>query len=213
MNAKELVTRIRTELHPGDHDNLVVKLIETGQAPRAVIQTFAAEENHIVSSDWRTFLALASKAEEPNARAFFTLLAGGEELVLPMLPALAEASGMSAKDFQNYEPFPGCQAYPAYQAWMALNGDPADVILAILANFTAWGGYCARMAKGLREHYGFGDEACAFVDFFATPAPQLEERAIAAIQASLDAGWQPKHAWRYGRLLQAYELQFWSTLA
>ena len=42
MNAKELVTRIRTELHPGEHDNLVVKLIETGQAPRAVIATFAA---------------------------------------------------------------------------------------------------------------------------------------------------------------------------
>jgi CRP-like cAMP-binding protein len=45
MNAKELVTRIRTELHPGEHDNLVVKLIETGQAPRAVIATFAAEDS------------------------------------------------------------------------------------------------------------------------------------------------------------------------
>jgi thiaminase len=213
MNAKELVTRIRTELHPGEHENLVVQLIEKGEAPRSVIQTFAAEENHIVSSDWRTFLALASRAAEPKARGFFTLLAGGEELVLPMLEPLALAAGMSAKDFHNYEPFPGCQAYSAYQAWLAMNGEPTDVILALLANFTAWGGYCARMATGLREHYGFSDEACAFVDFFATPAPQLEDQAITAIQAAIDSGWQPKRAWRYGRMLQAYELEFWSTLA
>lgn len=213
MNAKDLVAQIRTALHPGDHENLVVSLIETGKAPRAVIATFAAEENHIVPSDWRTFLALASKASEPNARAFFTLLAGGEELVHPMLEPLAKAAGMSSKDFHTYEPYPGCQAYPSFLAWMALNADPSDAILAILANFTAWGGYCARMAKGLREHYDFDDEACQFVDFFATPAPQLEERAIAAVQAAVDSGWQPKHAYRYGRQLQAYELEFWSTLA
>jgi hypothetical protein len=98
-------------------------------------------------------------------------------------------------------------------AWLALNAEPADVVLALSANFAAWGGYCAAIAEALRRHYGFKDEACGFFDLFAEPAPELEQKAQAAVQAGLDAGRVDEHAvYRYGRLLGSYEASFWHAL-
>lgn len=82
-----------------------------------------------------------------------------------------------------------------------------------LAANAAWGSYCATLSVALRAEYGFGDEACAFVDFFATPAAELEELAIASIQQALDGGRPVGQGREYGRLLQEYELMFWNTLA
>ena len=43
--------------------------------------------------------------------------------------------------------------------------------------------------------------------------PGFRERALAVVQAGLDAGDDPLEAARGARLLQAYELQFWDALA
>jgi thiaminase len=212
MKARDLIQRVRAELRPGSNDNAFVTMIERGAAPRAAIRMFAAEEHHVVSSDTRTFLTLATKASEPRARDFFMSLAAGEAASSALLPPFANAAGMSSDELLAYEPSAGCQAFSAYEAWLAMNGETTDVILAYLLNISEWDGSCARMATGLRQHYGFGDEACGFVDFFATPDGELEDQAVAAVQAALDAGWRPKHAVRYGRLLQAYDAQFWATL-
>jgi hypothetical protein len=54
-----------------------------------------------------------------------------------------------------------------------LNGEPAATAAGIFANFAAFGRYCADVAAGMREHYGFGDDACAFFDFFAADVPEI----------------------------------------
>jgi hypothetical protein len=182
-------------------------------APLSVVGALALEEQRIVASDWRSFLTLAARCGEPAGRAFFGALAQGEGLALPTLAPLVAACGVDEAAARAYRPLPGCQAYPSFLAWLALNAEPAAATLAILANFSAWGGYCATIAEALRNHYGLTDEACGFFDFFATPAPELEEQAIAAVQAGLDAGRPLDEAREHGRLLQAYELMFWNTLA
>jgi hypothetical protein len=209
-SAPELLDTVRRELAPDEGENRFVPLVEQGKAPRAAIGALAAEEMRIVASDWRSFLALAARSQDPAARGFFTALAQGESLALPMLTPLAEAAGV---DPGSYQTRPGCQAYPSFVSWLALNAEPAAAVLAILANFAAWGQYCATIGTGLREHYGFDDTACGFFDFFATPVPELEDQAIAAVQAGIDAGVPLDAARDHGRLLQSYELMFWNTLA
>lgn len=213
-SARGLLETIRDELAPAESENRLVPLIAQGRAAPTVFATIAAEERHIVTSDWRSFLTLAARSSEPTAREFFAGLAQGESLALAKLTALADATGMTESTLADYEPLAGCQAYPAYFAWLALNGEPADVIVAIVANFAAWGDYCATIASAMREHYGFADEACGFFDFFATPIPEVVEQAVAAVQAGIDAGRSSaREARRYGRLFQSYELMFWNTLA
>lgn len=214
LSARELLESIRAELAPAESENRLVPLIESGQAPRSVFATLAAEESHIVRSDWRSLHLLASRATEQTAREFFAGLAQGEGLALGKLAALAAAGGMNEKELAAYEPMAGCQAYPAYFSWLALNGEAADVIVGVVANFAAWGDYCGRIAAAMREKYGMDDEACGFFDFFATPVPEAIEQAVAAVQAGIDAGrGSEREARRYGRLFQSYELMFWNTIA
>jgi hypothetical protein len=210
-SARELLEEIQAELAPRDDDNRLVPSITAGRAPRAVFAALAAEEKLITLSDWRSFHALAARADEPHARVFFGGLAPGEQQANGMLDALLAATG---PDHGKELPRAGCQAYPAYVAWLALNGESSATAAGIFANFAAFGRYCKDVAAAMRQHYGFTSEQCAFFDFFAADVPEIEEQALAAIQAGLDAHrLDRREAHRCARLFQSYELLFWNTLA
>lgn len=207
--ARNLLETTIRSLAPDSAANPFVPLVERGEAPREALARLALEQHWVIPADRRAFQHLARRAD-PAAAAYFTALATGEELAAQHLVAFARACGVPDERVCTYVPLPGCQAYPAYVSWLALNASPSDTVLALAANFSAWGGYCARMAKGLRTHYGFTDEACAFFDFFAAPAPDLDEQARAAVQTGLDdATLDRASAHTYGTLLQKYERMFW----
>jgi TENA/THI-4/PQQC family len=208
-----LLEVVRSELAPAEGANRLVPLVAEGRLPPERLAALAGEEYRIIHSDRRSFLVLAARFPEPPAVDFFVGLAQGETLALSKLLAFAAALGLDEAALQAYEPRPGCQAYPAYVAWLALNGSQADAALALVANFAAWGSYCGAVAEGLRRHYAMDDEAVGFFDFFATPVPEVEAQASAVAQASLRAGEPPPSARRHARLVQAYELMFWNTLA
>ncbi|MCI3278454.1 transcriptional regulator [Streptomyces cylindrosporus] len=212
--ATELLRTTTSQLAPDPHANPLVPLIARGEAPLDTLATLALEQRRVIPADRTAFLHLAQRAAgEPEAAAFFTMLAEGETLAGERLEPFAAACGVDEARFHAYEPLPGCQAYPAYVAWLALNASPTDTVLAITANFSAWGGYCETIARALRTDYGFKDESCAFFDFFAQPAPELDERATAAVQAGLDTGTLDEEAAHgYGRLLQSYEALFWESI-
>ncbi|MEU6141033.1 transcriptional regulator [Streptomyces sp. NPDC047081] len=213
--ATELLRTTTSQLAPDPRANPLIPLIARGEAPLDTLATLALEQRRVIPADRTAFLHLAQRArEEPDAAAFFTMLAEGEALAEERLGPFAAACGIDEARTRSYEPLPGCQAYPAYVAWLALNASPTDAVLAITANFSAWGGYCETIARALRTDYGFRDESCAFFDFFAQPAPELDERARAAVQAGLDTGTlDEERAHTYGSLLQSYEAMFWATLS
>ncbi|MEV0260177.1 transcriptional regulator [Streptomyces sp. NPDC050617] len=213
--AEEVVAEAVRELSPDTAANRFVPLVAEGKAPREAVAAFALEQHHIITSDRRSFhqLALRSTAD-PSVVPFFDALAQGETVALERLGSLTAACGLDDAAVRAYEPRAGCQAYPAYAAWLALHAEPADVVIALAVNFAAWGDYCATMRDALREHYGFDAEACGFFDFFAEPDPKAAEQCLSAVRSGLDAGRVTERlAHRYGRLLQAYELMFWNTLA
>jgi len=219
--ARELLENTARKLAPDPHANRLLPLIARGAAQRSTLAALALEQRHVIAADRRAFLHLAERsavgagmpAVERESAAFFEMLAEGEALAQERLVAYAAAVGVDEARAAAYEPLVDCHSYPACVAWLALNGSPADVVLALGANFATWGGYCATIAEALRRHYGFDDEACGFFDFFAEPAPELERRALAAVQAALDAGRVDEtEAHRYGRMLQGYEAQFWHAL-
>src|SRR5690606_6466882 len=179
---------------------------------RTVLAALALEQRWVIPADRRAFLHLAQRSD-PHAAAYFTALAEGEALAAEHLRTFTAACGVDEARAEAYTPLPGCQSYPAYVAWLALNAEPPDVVLALTANFSAWGGYCATIAEALRAHYGFTEEARAFFTFFAEPAPDLEHEATEAVRTALQEGRLNKHRARlYARLLQTYEAAFWTAL-
>jgi thiaminase len=209
-----LLEMVRRELAPTEGANRFVQLVNEGRLPVDRLAAVAGEEYWIGESDRRSFLYLAARFPDPPAVDFFLGLAAVESPARTQLLRYAAALGLGEQDLQAYEQKPGCQAYASYVAWLALNGSLSDVSLALVANFAAWGSYCGAVARGLRRRYGLKDEDVEFFDFFATPAPEVEQQASAVAQHSLGAGGTlPDSTRRHARLVQAYELMFWNTLA
>jgi TENA/THI-4/PQQC family len=205
MEAAELLAVVLAELAPVQQrlaEHRYLAELEAGRVPLESLRAFAGEQRAIITSDRRSFEHLAQRFPRPPAGDFFREMAAGEAEALRLLEPFGAAVGLGA----DYEPLPGYQAYPAYVAWLALNGSPADVALAFLANLESWGRSCARMRDALRPRYDAN--AVAFFDFFAAPPAGFEERALALIATG-----EPASARRATRLLQAYELLYWDTLA
>jgi thiaminase len=205
MDAVGLLALVRAELAPIERSlvgHRYLAELEGGRVPVEALRAFAGEQRAIVASDRTSFEHLAGRFPEPPAGELFRELAAGESEALRLLERFAAAVGLRGK----YEPLAGCQAYSAYVAWLALNGSPADVVLAFLANLETWGRSCARMRDALRPAYG--DDAVAFFEFFAQTPQGFEERALALVATG-----EPSSARRAARLLQAYELLYWDTLA
>ncbi|GAA2825574.1 thiaminase II/PqqC family protein [Crossiella cryophila] len=210
--AQETLAGLRDVLGHADGENRLVPRIAAGEAPVAVFAALAGEQYRVISSDWRSLLHLAARAETPAAKQYFATMAAGEGIALERVVDFAAAAGLDEDGLRDYQPLPGCQAYPSYLAWLALNGDITSVILALNVNFGAWGEYCGTVSRALESHYGFSEAGRGFFDFFAAPAPQLLELAMDAVRAGLEAGDSVHAAHGYGRLLQAYELSFWNSL-
>jgi thiaminase len=181
--------------------------------PEERLRALAGEQHAIVSSDRRSFAQLAARFPFGLAGAFFLGMAEGEGVALDKLRGLCDWLGMTDDELRAHEPHPGAQAYPAFVAWLALNGSRADVVLAFLANLAVWGENCGKAAAALREAYGASDDAVAFFDFFASPPADFEPRALEVLGEGLGAGDSPVLARRASRLLQAHELSFWDALA
>ncbi|MEU6235124.1 transcriptional regulator [Kitasatospora sp. NPDC047058] len=218
MNQRvaEQLHALQRELSHDDEVPALVAAVAAGRAPLTVLAELAAQQQRIITSDRRSLLLLATRCADRPVGAWFATLADGESAALRTLPALGAACGLTPAEAAARPPLPGCQAYPAYLAWLALNGRPAAVVAALVANFTAWGGYCATVGTGLRRHYAFSDESCAFFDFFAQPATELERQAAEALGPDAGATGLDDHtiaaAREYGTVLQAYEGMFWQTL-
>jgi thiaminase len=216
QSATELVARTRDELAgtaKAIRSHRFLQLLRARAVPDERLRALAGEQNLIVASDRRSFAQLAARFPSGLAGGWFLSMAEGEGVALDLLRGLTGWLGMTEEQLESYEPRPGAQAYPAFVAWLALNGSRADVVLAFLANLAAWGENCAQVAAALRESYCAPDEAVGFFDFFANPPADFEANALAVLDEALAAGDSRLRARRATRLLQSYELYFWDALA
>ena len=209
----EELRRDLADVEPTIRSHRLLAGLEARRVPEGRLRAFAGEQFAILTSDRHSFAFLAGRYRAGPAGDLFLSMAEGEGQALSLLDGFAGWLGMGPDDLLSYEPRAGAQAYPAFVAWLALNGSRAEVVLAFLANLTAWGANCGRVAAALRDRYRAEEEAVAFFDFFATPPARFEQRALAVVDEGLRAGDSPHRARRAARLLQAYELLFWDTLA
>jgi len=215
-DAQALVDELRRELAPLEtriRSHVFLRRLEAGEIGEDRLRAFAGEQYHVLRSDRRSFAQLAARYPDDPSGSVFLTLAAGEGEALSRLHQFAAALDLSNDSLVTYEPQPGCQAYPAFVAWLALNGSRLDLAVAFLVNLDAWGVNCARMRRALADRYKLASVALGFFDYFATPSVSLREQITSVADAGMAAGDQPAHARRAARLLQAYELLFWDTLA
>ncbi|GAA2146195.1 hypothetical protein GCM10009760_35640 [Kitasatospora kazusensis] len=213
QDARELYARVTAELAPAAAHNQLVELVESGSAPVEALRRIAGEEYRIIRSDRRSFALMAARFADPAPTGeLFLGLAQGEGQALPLLLDYATALGLDPAALDSYEPRAAAQAYPHHLAWLAQFGSRSEIMLALLANFGFWGGYCARIAAALPRHYGLTEADAAFFTFFADLPPGFEQTALSTLQHGLDAGEDPAAALRAARMMQSYEAAFWDSV-
>ncbi len=214
-DARELIAETRAQ-RKAVEDKLFahpyLSAVEEGRISKEKLRLFAGEQYYIINSDLRSVALLVSRQGHGPNRDFFLGALRGEAAARDALLAFAGALEMSEDDLRAYEPMPGCQAYPAYVAWLAAYASAADFAAAFLVNLPAWGGSCARLSAALKSKHGLSSEAVAFFDLFAAPAPEFEADSLRIIQDGLDRGVDLHGVARAARLIQAYELMYWDTL-
>ncbi len=215
--ALELIDEIRSELAPVTEklqSHRYLSDLESGHLPKHKLGLFAAEQHAIISSDLRSVALLVHRFGANPSRDFFLNALEGERSALAALGLFARGLGMDGDELSCREPLPGCHAYAAYMAWLASQASDAEVAAAYLVNFQAWGQNCGRMSSALRRHYSLEASQVAFFDQFAlAPGSSFEAAALAVVEEGLDRGVDPRLIRRSARLLQAYELLYWDSLA
>lgn len=214
LSPRGMLEVIRDDATAETGENEFLALIASGQAPRGRLLQFAAAQARLRAGNRRSFLYLASRSAEPDS-SFFAGLAETERHALDLLAIFAEAAAGGKAPLDGSDPLPGCQAYPSFVAWLALNAAPADAALALAADMVTWAGPFEVMVRALRGHPGYqlDERACAFFDLIATPAPQVETQALAIAAAYIDTGRPPALARGHARMLRAYAQMFWTALA
>jgi thiaminase len=213
MSARQILDELRQELAGVETTNRFVDRIATGALPLRVVRALACEEYRTTRADQRSFTMLAARYPESPAGEYFLGLASGEVVAIERLRDMATAVSLTAGDLEAYEPDPRCQAYPAYVAWLALNGTAADAVIGLVSNFATWGEYCGSISRALRQHYQLDESGTGFFDLFGGESDSRSEAlATAVIEASLESGAVSASGRRAARMLHAYELMFWDAL-
>jgi pyrroloquinoline quinone (PQQ) biosynthesis protein C len=214
--ARHLIDQLRADLKPLNDQIAAapyLTALEHHQVSLDNLRAFVGEEYYISRSDLRADSQMLSRFGNQPHHQFFLDNVTGEAQGLALLLDFAHALGLSEADLQAYEPRPGAQTYPSYAAWLGNYGSQADVAAAYLINFPVFGANTARMGVALRNLYGFSAHDTAYFDFFGSLPPSFETDALNVIQDGLNSCASIPDIKRSARLLQAYEKDFWDTVA
>lgn len=215
VQAQELLAAIQSQLRPLEERlkaHQYVAALEEGQIALENLRLFAGEQYSIITSDLRSVAFLLSRHSNLTSRTYLLTTLQGEAAAHTALLNFAAALGMDEQELQGYEPLPGCQAYTAYVAWLALYGSEAELATAFVVNLPVWGLNCGRMSSALQSVYKLDSKAVAFFDLFAQVPQEAGAEVVRVIQEGLDRGILVQAITRAARLIQAYELMFWDTL-
>ena len=216
QNVRRLIEELRVDLAAVENQirhHPYLGALERGEVSLDNLRAFAGEQYHIIRSDLRSDAHLVARFGATPAGQFFRGIFEGEVIALDLLLDFAAALGLTEKDLAAYEPKPQAQAFPSYVVSLAYHGTQADVATAFLVNFPVFGENTGRMSAALQKQYGLTPKQTAFFDFFATPVPGFEAAALAVIAGGLETDGDPRQLRRAARLLQAYELAFWDSVA
>jgi thiaminase len=141
-DARRLVAEIKDQLNPVEEQlkaHPYLEALEAGRIGHENLRLIAGEQYHIINSDLRSMALLLHRHAHLSSRDYLLESLQAEAAAGAALLTFARrACDMSESDLRAHEPLPGCQAYPAYVAWLGAYGSDAEFAAAFLVNLPAW---------------------------------------------------------------------------
>jgi len=197
-------------------NHVVLADLRTGKLPKdqadLLLKTLLLEQYFVCNSDLRTLRASCEKfGHVQGYKTFLEFFRDGEAFALGEHQKMCQLLGLSDEQLEAHVPHHKCQAYPSYFSSILLHHSPVVAAAAFVVNFPAWGQMCGILRDSLLVHYDYQMEDLGFLDFFATPIPNLRE-LVDQVFATEGQKVSYVQLRRSVRLLQEYELLFWDGI-
>lgn len=196
----DIIKKLREELE--DLNDKIVRHPSIQKPSKEVLVKFVENQLYIIPHDLKALSHVLSKARVLDEIEFFKILVDGDYEALKALNMLADELGVKL-DYAKLSV--KAVSYTHYLSWLALNGSPGDVAVALTVNLPVWG----ENVKKLGEHArSLNIKSIKLFDLFSGPFDPLEERAEKIAERYLD--WE---RYRFiAKAIQQYELEFWDSL-
>jgi len=196
----DIIGNLREELK--DLNQKILTHPSLQKPSREVLNRFVENQLYIIPHDLKALSHVLSRTIALDEVEFFKMLVDGDYEALKALHDLAyelniklDYSRLSLK----------AVSYTHFLSWLALNGSPGDVAVALTVNLPVWG----ENVKKLGEHARILNiKSTKIFDLFSGPFGILEEKAEKISERYLDWG-----RYRFiAKTIQQYELDFWDSL-
>ncbi len=196
----DIIKKLREELK--DLNDKIVRHPSIQKPSKEVLVKFVENQLYIIPHDLKALSHALSKASVIDEIEFFKILVDGDYEALKALNMLADELGVKL-DYAKLSV--KAVSYTHYLSWLALNGSPGDVAVALTVNLPVWG----ENVKKLGEHArSLNIRSTKLFNLFSGPFEPLEERAEKIAERYLD--WE---RYRFiSKAIQQYELEFWDSL-
>ncbi|MCL7383030.1 MAG: TenA family transcriptional regulator [Thaumarchaeota archaeon] len=196
----DIIKNLRRELE--DLNQKILGHPSLQKPSREVLNRFVENQLYIIPHDLKALSHVLSRTITLDEVEFFKMLVDGDYEALKALYDLAHElniklhySRLSLK----------AVSYAYFLSWLALNGSPGDVAVALTVNLPVWG----ENVKKLGEHARILNiKSTKIFNLFSGPFDILEEKAEKISERYLD--WE---RYRFiAKTIQQYELDFWDSL-
>ena len=191
----DIIKKLREELK--DLNDKIVRHPSIQKPSKEVLVKFVENQLYIIPHDLKALSHALSKASVIDEIEFFKILVDGDYEALKALNMLADELGVKL-DYAKLSV--KAVSYTHYLSWLALNGSPGDVAVALTVNLPVWG----ENVKKLGEHArSLNIRSTKLFNLFSGPFEPLEERAEKIAERYLD--WE---RYRFiSKAIQQYELE------
>lgn len=195
-----IIDRLREELE--ELNQRILGHIAIRSPRMDVLRKFVENQLYIIPHDLKALSYILSKASNPDEVEFFKMLVDGDFGALKALHTLADELGIKL-DYGRLSV--KAVSYTHFLSWLALNGSPGDVAVALTVNLPVWG----ENVKRLGEHAkSLSVKSTKIFEMFSGPYDAIDEVAERIAERYLN--WD---RYRFiSRAIQQYELDFWDAL-
>ncbi|MCS7126309.1 MAG: TenA family transcriptional regulator [Aigarchaeota archaeon] len=196
----DIIKRLREELR--DLNKKILQHNSIQNPSREILRRFVENQLYIIPHDLKALSHILSRTSKMDEVDFFKLLVDGDYEALKALHLLSQELNIK---FDYSRLSPKAISYTHYLSWLALNGSPGDVAIALTVNLPVWGENVKKLgeyAKSLKIG------STKIFELFSGPYDVLEEKAEKIAERYLE--WD-----RYlfiAKTIQRYELDFWDSL-
>ncbi|MEN2974071.1 MAG: TenA family transcriptional regulator [Candidatus Caldarchaeales archaeon] len=195
-----IINKLREELE--ELNKKILQHPSIREPSNEILRRFVENQLYIIPHDLKALSHILSKASRMDELEFFKLLVDGDYEALRALYMLSDELNIKL-DYSKVSP--KAVSYTHFLSWLALNGSPGDVAIALIVNLPVWGENVKNLGEYVKR---ISIRSTKIFELFSGPYNVLDEKAEKIAERYLD--WD---RYRFiAKTIQRYELDFWDSL-